>query len=393
MHGVASKKLLRPFWSGLLESEVPVDAIVNGVHLASVDQPRDLEGPGRERASDRARGLRAPALDAPVARPARGEARAAPAPDGRHEEALQKNSVERGDSPALLAKLFEGLDPNALWIGFARRFAPYKRAALLFQDPARLAKLLGDPARPVRLVFAGKAHPNDGLGKDLVKKVFELTRRPEFQGKTYFLEDYDVRLSRALTGGVDVWLNTPIRWLEASGTSGMKAAANGTLNLSIGDGWWPEAFDQDNGSGSSAATTTRTRSCRTSFDANALYHVLENEVGAAVLRARRASSGRPALALGWSACSAALATVPLRSTRNRMVRDYFEQGLRAAELGAAPSSRATSAGSSRWSCREPAHPQRASATAHRLGPRGRPRQPARRRSGGSCARRGCTWAR
>src|SRR5204863_8707392 len=121
--------------------------------------------------------------------------------------------LERGDSPLLLAKTLDGLDENALWLGFARRFAPYKRAALLFQDPARLSKLLDDPLHPLRVVFAGKAHPNDGLGKDLVKKVFELARQPEFQGKVFFIEDYDVRLSRALVQGVDVWLNTPTRWL------------------------------------------------------------------------------------------------------------------------------------------------------------------------------------
>jgi len=320
MHGVASKKLLRPFWSGLLESEVPVDAIVNGVHLATwtspqigkalgvSERPIEPEDFARPLSTRQLLGLRA----------AKRELRLQLM--GEMKKRLEKNSVERGDSPALLAKLVEGLEPNALWIAFARRFAPYKRAALLFQDPARLAKLLGDPARPVRLVFAGKAHPNDGLGKDLVKKVFELTRRAEFQGKTYFLEDYDVRLSRALTSGVDVWLNTPIRWLEASGTSGMKAAANGTLNLSIGDGWWPEAFDGENG-WQFGGGEYKDQELLNQFDANQLYHTLEEEVVPSYFE--KDSEGVNARWL--ERVQRCLASVPMRFNTNRMVREYHDK--------------------------------------------------------------------
>ena len=233
---------------------------------------------------------------------------------------LTKTHVERGDSPFLLAKLLDGLDENALWIGFARRFAPYKRAALLFQDPARLLKMLDDPARPLRIAFAGKAHPADGLGKDLVKKVFELTRKPEFQGKVYFLEDYDVRLARALVQGVDVWLNTPIRWLEASGTSGMKAAANGALNLSIGDGWWPEAFDGENG-WLLGGSEYKDQALLDQFDASSLYRTLEEEV--VPLYFERDQEGVPAR---WLArVQHCLATVPGQFNTNRMVLDYYER--------------------------------------------------------------------
>jgi phosphorylase/glycogen(starch) synthase len=320
MHGIASRKLLRPLWPGLLESEVPVDAIVNGVHLATwtsheiakvlgaPERPLEPEDFARPLSSRQWLGLRAAKRE--LRRRMLGEMRTR----------LARAAVVRGDSPALLAKMLEGLEESALWIGFARRFAPYKRAALLFQDPARLARLLDDPTRPVRLVFAGKAHPNDGLGKELVKRVFELTRRPEFQGKVFFLEDYDVNLSRALVQGVDVWLNTPIRWLEASGTSGMKAAANGTLNLSIGDGWWPEAFDGENG-WQIGGGEYKDQALLDQFDASQLYSTLEEEVVPSYFE--RDSEGVPARWL--ERVQRCLGSVPMRFNTHRMVRDYYDK--------------------------------------------------------------------
>lgn len=320
MHGVASKKLLRPLWPGLLESEVPVDAIVNGVHLATWTSPAVAAALGVS-----GRPLEPEDFARPLSQRQLLALRAAKLELRRHMLAemktrLSRTFVVRGDSPALLAKLHDGLDPEALWIGFARRFAPYKRAALLFQDPARLARLLSDPARPVRIVFAGKAHPNDGLGKDLVKRVFELSRREEFQGKVFFLEDYDVNLARALVQGVDVWLNTPIRWLEASGTSGMKAAANGALNLSIGDGWWPEAFDGENG-WLIGGSEYKDQALLDQFDANQIYRTLEEEVVPAYYE--RDAEGLPARWLEH--VQRCLAAVPLHFNTHRMVREYYDK--------------------------------------------------------------------
>jgi len=320
MHGIASRKLLRPMWPGLLESEVPIAAIVNGVHLST----------WTHREVARALGVVERALEPEdFARPLNSRAQltlwTAKRELRRHlmdevEKRLRKSALERGDSPQLLASALEGLDENALWLGFARRFAPYKRAALLFQDPARLRKLLDDRARPLRIVFAGKAHPADGLGKDLVKRVFELSRRPEFQGKVFFLEDYDANLARAMVQGVDVWLNTPIRWLEASGTSGMKACANAALNLSIGDGWWPEAFDGENG-WLFGGNDYKDQELQNQFDANALYQTLEDEV--VPLYFERDPAGLPAR---WLArVQRCLASVPLRFNTQRMVRDYHDK--------------------------------------------------------------------
>ena len=320
MHGVASKKLLRPLWPGLLESEVPIEAIVNGVHLATWTSREVAAVLGvSERTvapEDFARPLSEAQLLAIRAAKRRLRARLVDEMRAR----LSRTFVLRGDSPELLAKLLDGLDEQALWIGFARRFAPYKRAALLFQDPARLARLLSDAARPVRIVFAGKAHPNDGLGKDLVKRVFELSRQLEFQGKVFFLEDYDAKLARAMVQGVDVWLNTPIRWLEASGTSGMKAAANGTLNLSIGDGWWAEAFDGENG-WLIGGGEYKDQALLDQFDANQLYRTLEEEVVPCYFE--RDGSG---VSARWLAhVKRCLAGVPPRFNTHRMVREYYDK--------------------------------------------------------------------
>ena len=153
----------------------------------------------------------------------------------------------RSESPDELGRLAEVLDPSVLTIGFARRFATYKRAALLFSDEERLARILWDEERPVQVVFAGKAHPADRPGQRVIEDIFARTRSSRFKGRVFILEDYDMREGRYLVQGVDVWLNNPRRPLEACGTSGQKVVLNGGLNLSVLDGWWAEAFDGMNG--------------------------------------------------------------------------------------------------------------------------------------------------
>ena len=178
-------------------------------------------------------------------------------------ERLQREYARKGLSPAQLRHVTRFLDPqrpDVLTIGFARRFATYKRAALLLRDRARLARLVNDPERPVLFLFAGKAHPADEPGKQVLREIKQLMLMPEFVGRVVFLEDYDLQLARWLVSGVDVWLNNPIAPLEASGTSGMKAAVNGRLNLSILDGWWAEGWMQDNGWGIPPVDGRRIRS-------------------------------------------------------------------------------------------------------------------------------------
>ena len=170
------------------------------------------------------------------------------------------------------------INPNALLIGFGRRFATYKRAHLLFTDLDRLAKIVNNEQYPIQFVFTGKAHPADGGGQGLIKHIVEISRRPEFLGKIIFLENYDMRLARHLIAGVDVWLNTPTRPLEASGTSGEKAEMNGVLNFSVLDGWWYEGYKQGAGWALTDKRTYENQQYQDQLDAATIYHILETEI-------------------------------------------------------------------------------------------------------------------
>ncbi|HEX8757254.1 MAG TPA: alpha-glucan family phosphorylase [Steroidobacteraceae bacterium] len=195
-------------------------------------------------------------------------------------ERLQREYARKGMSPAQLRHVTRYLDPlrpDVLTIGFARRFATYKRATLLLRDRARLARLVNDPERPVMLLFAGKAHPADEPGKQVLREIRQLMTSPEFVGRIIFLEDYDLQLGRSLVSGVDVWLNNPIAPLEASGTSGIKAAINGRLNLSILDGWWAEGWMQDNGWGIPPANVHDPER-RDALEAELILDALEEEI-------------------------------------------------------------------------------------------------------------------
>ena len=155
---------------------------------------------------------------------------------------LQQEWPQRGESPQNLVKVLERLNPDALTLGFARRFATYKRAHLLFKNPKRLQRIVNDPQRPVQFIFAGKAHPADKAGQDLIRRIIEFSRQEEFLGKIIFLENYNIDIAKHLVQGVDIWLNTPTRSMEASGTSGEKALMNGVVNFSVPDGWWAEGY-------------------------------------------------------------------------------------------------------------------------------------------------------
>jgi starch phosphorylase len=191
---------------------------------------------------------------------------------------LRAQFARHGEAPRSLKQLGEALDPKMLTIGFARRFATYKRAGMIFTDTERLARLLTATDRPVQLLFAGKAHPADRPGQAVIQEIFGRTRSPEFRGRVFILEDYDMRIGRFLVQGVDVWLNNPRRPLEASGTSGMKAATNGVLNLSVLDGWWDEGWTGDNGWAIGGRETLHDEGAQDWADAMELYRILETEV-------------------------------------------------------------------------------------------------------------------
>jgi len=225
------------------------------------------------------------------------------------------------------------LDPNALTIGFARRFATYKRASLLFRDFERLRKLLVDPYRPVQIVFAGKAHPADNPGKEVLQTVYQFTRDPAFEGRVAFLEDYDMHLAHLLVQGVDVWMNLPRVPLEASGTSGMKASLNGVPQFGTLDGWWQEGYD---GLSGWAIPPVADGEDPDAADADRLYRLLEEQV--VPLYYTRDAHGVP---LGWiEKMRHAMRLAGSRFTARRMVQDYvrtyYAPAMRAESTGDDP---------------------------------------------------------
>jgi starch phosphorylase len=193
-------------------------------------------------------------------------------------EQFRETWLKNQGDPSRVVSLLEKMNPNALVIGFCRRFATYKRAHLLFTDVDRLSKIVNNAEHPVIFLFAGKAHPADGAGQGLIKKIYEISQRPEFLGKIIFLEDYDFLLARRLVSGVDIWMNTPTRPLEASGTSGEKAEMNGVVNLSVLDGWWLEGYREGAGWALTEKRTYQNQEYQDRLDAATIYGLLENEI-------------------------------------------------------------------------------------------------------------------
>lgn len=226
----------------------------------------------------------------------------------------------QGD-PSRVVALLDSITPNALYIGFCRRFATYKRAHLLFTDLERLSKIVNNPERPVKFIFSGKAHPADGAGQGLIKKIFEISQRPEFLGKIIFLEDYDMQLARRLVSGVDIWMNTPTRPLEASGTSGEKAEMNGVVNLSVLDGWWVEGYREGAGWALKQERTYQNQGYQDQLDAATIYSLLENEIQP--LYYNRNEQG---FSEGWiKTIKNSIATIAPHYTMKRQLDDYYDK--------------------------------------------------------------------
>jgi starch phosphorylase len=234
---------------------------------------------------------------------------------------LRHQFSRHGESPEVLEELEDRLDMNALTIGFARRFTTYKRASLLLSDMDRLSQILWNPQRPVQVIFAGKAHPADRPGQGVIQEIFARSRSPRLRGRVFILEDYDMRVARFMVQGVDVWLNNPRRPLESSGTSGMKAACNGVLNLSVLDGWWDEGWTGDNGWAIGGREVDPDEDAQDHADAQDLYRLLEEEV--VPLWFARNESDIPE---GWTAqMRRSIATTMWRFSTTRMLHEYVEQ--------------------------------------------------------------------
>ncbi|MBI2767947.1 MAG: alpha-glucan family phosphorylase [Chloroflexi bacterium] len=325
LHRTVSRKLWDEAWPKLPAEQIPIDSVTNGVHLPTW-VAHDI---GEIYDRYVGRGWR----DDPV-RPDGWKGIDAIADDElwrahenqRHRLVLRARTQHR-ETAALLGlgpdnpASGDVLDPKALTIGFARRFAGYKRATLLFRDLDRLARILNNPERPVQFIFAGKAHPRDEPAKQLIREVVQHSRRPEFRDRLVVLERYDVELARTLVQGADVWLNTPLRPLEASGTSGMKAVANGALHLSVLDGWWAEAYRQGAGWAIGGENTSEDPEVQDAFDAESLYSLIESEV--VPLFYTRDADGIPR---GWLvAMKQSIATFAPRFSTHRMVSEYALQ--------------------------------------------------------------------
>jgi starch phosphorylase len=282
LHGDVSRSLWKDVWTGVPEHEVPITSVTNGIHTKTWMAP-EFSALYRRYLGDWEENLTQ--LDF--------WRRVTDIPDAQlwdtHQK-LKQRLVEFvrervrarreriGESPESIRSVNRILDPEILTIGFARRFATYKRGALLFSDKERLKRMLNDTSRPVQFIFAGKAHPRDEGGKALIKEVYDFSREAGFENRIVFVEDYDSYIARRLVQGVDLWLNNPLRPLEASGTSGMKLTPNGGLNLSVLDGWWAEGYNGNNGWAIGAEIDNGETEFQNEVDTSSLYQLLENQI-------------------------------------------------------------------------------------------------------------------
>ncbi len=326
LHGEVSKEMFKGIWKGYAAEESHVGYVTNGVHM-----PTWAASEWKEFYNDK---FGADFMEH------QGEeaawANILTVPDEQVWEMRMRlknkfiNFVKRdftanwlrnqGD-PSRIMSIVDKINPNALLIGFARRFATYKRAYLLFTDLERLSRIVNNPQFPVQFIFAGKAHPADGAGQDLIKRIVEISKRPEFEGKIIFLENYDMTLSKRMLTGVDVWLNTPTRPQEASGTSGEKAEMNGVLNLSVLDGWWYEGYREGAGWAITDKQTYTDSGMQDSLDSATIYSLLENEI-IPLYFAKNSKGYSPE----WvQYIKRSIAHIAPNYTMSRMLHDYIER--------------------------------------------------------------------
>ncbi|WP_426520814.1 alpha-glucan family phosphorylase [Diaminobutyricibacter sp. McL0618] len=321
LHGQVSRRMFGGLWPGFDVDEVPIDSVTNGVHAPTWTDPmlralaEDRLGTTDTTAADWASGglsdLDLWSVRTRMREQLVGDARR------RVSEAWERQNPG-GVAPAWMSDL---LDPSVLTIGFARRVPTYKRLTLMLHDPDRLRAILLDPVRPVQIVIAGKSHPADEEGKRLIQKLVQFAAEPDIRTRIVFLPDYDIGMAQLLYPGTDVWLNNPLRPLEACGTSGMKAALNGALNLSILDGWWNEYFDGENGWAIPSADAAGDGAERDALEAEALYDLIENQIAPRFYE--RNGDGVPEAWVGQIRHT--LATLSPSLSADRMVREYVER--------------------------------------------------------------------
>jgi len=326
LHGDVSKEVLSPLYKGFLPEELEVGYVTNGVHYSTwaakewkemhqkyfgknfPEEQLDFDSWERiykvsdEEIWNMKQTLRLKTI-------------------GYIKQRFTNNWIKRNENPKLISEVLGKLNPYALTIGFARRFATYKRAHLLFRNLDRLSKLVNDPARPVQFIFAGKAHPADKAGQDLIKHIVEISKRPEFTGKILFVQNYDMNLAKMMLQGVDIWMNTPTRPLEASGTSGEKGVMNGTIHFSVLDGWWVEGYKKDAGWALSQENAYDVNDLQDELDAETIYNIFEEEILPAFYD--RNMHGIPEKWVSY--IKNTFAQVAPNFTTARMIRDYQDR--------------------------------------------------------------------
>lgn len=326
LHGDVSKTVLKPLYPGFLEEELEIGYVTNGVHYSTWTAQewknihKEYFGPEfpqnqldfdvwdkiyrvpDEKIWEIRKTLRTRLIN-------------------YIKERFSDNWIKRNENPQLVTEVLGKLDPNALTIGFARRFATYKRGYLLFRNLERLSKIVNNPEKPVQFIFAGKAHPADKAGQDLIKHIVEISKRPEFRGKILFVQNYDINLAKMLLQGVDVWLNTPTRPLEASGTSGQKGVMNGTLHFSVLDGWWVEGYQENAGWALPAERAYDVQDFQDELDAQTIYGIFEDEI-TRIFYDRNEED----IPVEWiDYIKNTIAQVAPKFTTGRMMQDYHER--------------------------------------------------------------------
>ena len=326
LHGKVSQEMFQPIWKGYFPEELHVSYVTNGVHLPTwtssdwkaiyekyftkafyADQSNMKIWEGVYKIPDEEIWNTRMHLKNKLVEYIKVQ--------------FRENWLKNQGDPSRIVSVLEAINPNALIIGFGRRFATYKRAHLLFTDLERLERIVNDPLNPVQFLFTGKAHPADGGGQGLIKRIIEISRMPQFLGKVIFLENYDMRLAKRLVSGVDIWLNTPTRPLEASGTSGEKAQMNGVLNFSVLDGWWLEGYVKGAGWALTEKRTYEVQEYQDQLDAATIYSLLENEI-IPLYYAKNAKGYSP----DWiQVIKNSIAQITPRFTTKRMIDDYISR--------------------------------------------------------------------
>ncbi len=327
LHGWVSQKMFAPLWKGYFPEENAVGYVTNGVHLPTwtatewrkvydkyfdksfmSDQSNESIWHAIYNVPDAEIWETRMALKQKLIKYIRDK--------------FTKQWLRNQGDPVKVVSILERINPNALMIGFCRRFATYKRAHLLFTDLERLERIVNNPERPVLFFFSGKAHPADGAGQGLIKRIFDISRMPQFLGKIIFLEDYDMQLARRLVSGVDIWMNTPTRPLEASGTSGEKAEMNGVVNLSVLDGWWVEGYREGAGWALPEKRTYQNQGYQDQLDAATIYSLLENEIAPLYFNKEKGKD----YSEGWvSVVKNSIATIAPHYTMKRQLDDYYDK--------------------------------------------------------------------